>query len=57
MLARGSGVPQMAFLALLGLTAWSLVWLHITVVRLRASTPLLDSDGRLPVPYTATSPL
>jgi NNP family nitrate/nitrite transporter-like MFS transporter len=57
MLARGSGVPQMAFLALLGLTAWSLVWLHITVVRLRASTPLLDSAGRLPVQYTATSPL
>jgi NNP family nitrate/nitrite transporter-like MFS transporter len=39
MLGRWSGVPQMAFLALLGLTVWSLAWLHLTVARLRAATP------------------
>ncbi len=56
-LGRWSGVPQLAFLALLGLTVWSLVWLHVTVMRLRVTHPLLDSEGRLPVQYTATSPL
>jgi NNP family nitrate/nitrite transporter-like MFS transporter len=33
-LGRASGVPQMAFFALLGLTLWSLTWLHVTVLRL-----------------------
>jgi NNP family nitrate/nitrite transporter-like MFS transporter len=33
-LGRTSGVPQMAFFALLGLTLWSLTWLHVTVLRL-----------------------
>jgi NNP family nitrate/nitrite transporter-like MFS transporter len=35
-IARSSGVPQLAFLALLLLTLWSLAWLHLTVVRSRA---------------------
>jgi len=56
-LGRSSGMPQLAFLPLLGLTAWSLLWLHIVVVRLRAAGPLLDSEGRLPAQYTAASPL
>jgi NNP family nitrate/nitrite transporter-like MFS transporter len=57
LLGRHSGVPQLAFLALLGLTVWSLVWLHLVVLRLRAAASLLDSEGRLPVQYTTTSPL
>jgi MFS transporter, NNP family, nitrate/nitrite transporter len=56
-LGRWSGIPQLAFLALLALTSWSLVWLHVTVMRLRVTHPLLDSEGRLPAHYTATSPL
>ncbi len=35
-LGRWTGVPQMAFAALLALTVGSLVWLHIAVLRLRA---------------------
>src|SRR5688500_219835 len=57
LLGRRSGVPQLAFLALLGLTVWSLVWLHLVVLRLRAAASLLDSEGRLLVQYTTTSPL
>ena len=38
MLGRWSGIPQLAFLVLLGLTIWSLVWLHIAVIRLRGAT-------------------
>ncbi len=57
LLGRRSGVPQLAFLALLSLTVWSLVWLHLVVLRLRAAASLLDSEGRLPVQYTSTSPL
>ena len=56
-LGRWSGVPQLAFLPLLGLTAWSLLWLHLAVRRLRTATPLLDDEGRLPARYTAISPL
>ena len=56
-LDRWSGVPQMAFLALLVLTIWSLLWLHLAVLRMRSSRSLLDSEGRLPVQYTAASPL
>ena len=37
MLGRWSGVPQLAFVALLGLTLWSLAWLHLAVTRLRAA--------------------
>jgi NNP family nitrate/nitrite transporter-like MFS transporter len=36
-LGRSSGVPQLAFLALLALTLWSLGWLHLTVMRTRAA--------------------
>jgi len=35
-LGRSTGIPQMAFLALLVLTAGSLVWLHLTVRGIRA---------------------
>jgi hypothetical protein len=56
-MGRWSGVPQLEFLPLLGLTAWSLLWLHLVVLRLHAATPLLDGEGRLPARYTATSPL
>jgi len=34
---RLTGVPQMAFAALLALTVGSLAWLHVTVMRLRAA--------------------
>ena len=33
MLARWSGIPQLAFASLLLLTGWSLAWLHLTVMR------------------------
>jgi NNP family nitrate/nitrite transporter-like MFS transporter len=56
-LGRWSGMPQLAFLPLLGLTAGSLFWLHLVVVRLRGARPLLDSESRLPAQYTAASPL
>jgi NNP family nitrate/nitrite transporter-like MFS transporter len=56
-LGRWSGVPQLAFLPLLGLTAWSLLWLHLVVLRLHVARPLMDVEGRLPAHYTATSPL
>lgn len=36
-LGRWTGVPQMAFVALLALTAVSLAWLHVTVLGLRAA--------------------
>jgi NNP family nitrate/nitrite transporter-like MFS transporter len=39
-LGRWSGSPQVAFVALLALTVWSLGWLHLAVLRLRA-TPAL----------------
>ena len=54
---RWSGIPQLAFLVLLGLTVWSLVWLHVVVLRLRGANSLLDNEGHLPVQYTTTSPL
>lgn len=38
-LARWSGIPQLAFLALLALTLWSLAWLHVAVVRLKREEP------------------
>ncbi|MBI3863665.1 MAG: NarK/NasA family nitrate transporter [Planctomycetia bacterium] len=37
LLGRWTGVPQMAFVALLALTAVSLAWLHVTVLGLRAA--------------------
>jgi NNP family nitrate/nitrite transporter-like MFS transporter len=39
-LGRSTGVPQMAFAALLGLTVWSLAWLHLTVVRIHRAERL-----------------
>jgi NNP family nitrate/nitrite transporter-like MFS transporter len=39
-LGRWSGVPQMAFAALLALTLASLLWLHLTVLRLRAAAKM-----------------
>ena len=38
-LGRTTGVPQMAFLALLVLTVASLAWLHLAVLGMRASEP------------------
>jgi NNP family nitrate/nitrite transporter-like MFS transporter len=35
MVGRWTGTPRLAFVALLALTAWSLAWLHFTVVRNR----------------------
>ncbi len=47
-LGRATGIPQMAFVALLLLTAGCLAWLHVTVLRLRsaAATP---RDSLIPV--------
>ncbi len=44
MVGRWSGIPQLAFLVLLALTVWSLVWLHIAVMRVRGASLLLDPD-------------
>lgn len=57
MLGRWSGLPQLAFVALLAITLWSLAWLHLTVLRLRTAKFHVDSEGRLPALYTTTSPL
>jgi MFS transporter, NNP family, nitrate/nitrite transporter len=38
-LGRMTGSPQLAFLALLALTVWSLAWLHLAVLRLRIPLP------------------
>ena len=53
-LGRSTGIPQMAFVALLLLTAGCLAWLHVTVLRLR-SAPATPRDA--PDPLTASSPL
>jgi len=57
MLGRWSGVPQIAFVALLAITLWSLAWLHLAVRRLRTAKSRVDSEGHLPALYTTTSPL
>jgi NNP family nitrate/nitrite transporter-like MFS transporter len=50
-LGRMTGSPQLAFLALLALTVWSLAWLHLAVLRMRGSrftailTPQIVSRG------------
>jgi NNP family nitrate/nitrite transporter-like MFS transporter len=41
-LGRLTGVPQMAFAALLLLTAGSLAWLHVTVMQLRQATEAVN---------------
>jgi NNP family nitrate/nitrite transporter-like MFS transporter len=38
-LGRSTGVPQMAFAALLLLSVGSLAWLHLTVMKLRLAAP------------------
>jgi NNP family nitrate/nitrite transporter-like MFS transporter len=47
-LGRWTGVPEMAFAALLTLTATSLVWLHLTVIQLRTAS--LAKPARAPEP-------
>jgi len=42
---RWTGTPQLAFVALLALTAWSLAWLHFTVMRTRALSAKEASRG------------
>jgi NNP family nitrate/nitrite transporter-like MFS transporter len=54
---RWSGIPQLAFTALLAVTVWSLAWLHLAVTRLRAAKPPVDDEGRLSTQYTVASPL
>jgi NNP family nitrate/nitrite transporter-like MFS transporter len=44
-LGRWSGVPQLAFIALLALTLWSLAWLHLTVLRSRRSRSSGSLEG------------
>lgn len=54
---RWSGVPQLAFAALLAITVCSLAWMHLVVMRLRVTLDVVDSEGRLPAGYTTASPL
>jgi NNP family nitrate/nitrite transporter-like MFS transporter len=51
-LGRWTGSPQMAFLALLALTAGSLAWLHLVVVQIRG-TALRPTPSSLPNPALA----
>lgn len=53
---RWSGVPQLAFAALLALTLWSLAWLHLAVTRQHSRKFPVD-EGRLSAQYTTASPL
>jgi MFS transporter, NNP family, nitrate/nitrite transporter len=57
MFGRWSGIPQLAFAALLALTLWSLAWLHLAVTRLRTAKFPVDHEGRLSEQYTTKSPL
>jgi len=52
-LGRATGTPQMAFAALLLLTVISLTWLHVTVVRIRATARSLLNVS----PITSPMPL
>ena len=56
-LGRWSGVPQLAFVALLAISLWSLAWLHLVVLRQRNAESQVDSEGRLSAQYTTASPL
>lgn len=56
-LGRWSGIPQMAFAALLLITLASLGWLHLAVRRLRHREAPVGGTGQLTARYTATSPL
>ena len=42
---RTTGVPQMAFVALFVLTVWSLVWLHLTVLRINREARLVEEPA------------
>jgi NNP family nitrate/nitrite transporter-like MFS transporter len=53
-LSRWTGVPQMAFAALLALTLGSLLWLHVTVVRLRAMATGTMPSLEVPSPAAGT---
>ena len=56
-LARSTGVPQLAFTALLALTLWSLGWLHLTVVRTRSGSPFFPQTARMvPQPMPSSNP-
>jgi NNP family nitrate/nitrite transporter-like MFS transporter len=55
-LGRATGVPQMAFGALLVLTVASLVWLHIAVMRQRAETKPVVVPAELPDSAPTPSP-
>jgi NNP family nitrate/nitrite transporter-like MFS transporter len=50
LLGRTTGSPQLAFLALLALTLWSLAWLHYAVLRMRSAKISLSK----PVPVTGS---
>ena len=52
-LGRWTGSPQMAFLALLTLTAGSLAWLHVAVVQMRGISSLPTSQDAFPNPALA----
>jgi NNP family nitrate/nitrite transporter-like MFS transporter len=42
MLGRATGVPQSAFIALLAITLASLVWLHLVVLRIKATEKVVE---------------
>jgi NNP family nitrate/nitrite transporter-like MFS transporter len=50
MLGRWVGIPQLAFVALLALTMWSLGWLHLTVVRSRTARAVPPSASAFRIP-------
>jgi NNP family nitrate/nitrite transporter-like MFS transporter len=49
-LGRSTGSPQLAFLALLALTVWSLAWLHLAVLRMRTLKPVVEDNVRITLP-------
>src|SRR4051794_21490368 len=54
-LGRATGVPQTAFISLLGLTVWSLAWLHLTVLRINRAVrfdeaPVASRSWAIPEP-------
>lgn len=52
-LGRWAGAPQMAFLALLALTAGSLAWLHVAVLQIRRESAPEGAPQPLPNPALA----
>lgn len=53
-LSRWTGIPQMAFAALLILTLGSLLWLHVTVVRLRTAAAATMHSFEVTTPAAGT---